>query len=272
MLSIRTNIASLDAQNNLSDTTNSLNTSLQRLSSGYRINSAGDDAAGLGISTKLEASIASYGQAVNNANDGVSIVQSTEAALNDTVNMITRLRELAMESASSGIGNSERAFVATEANSLLSEIDRIAAVSNYNGQSLLSGVSTLSFQVGIGNTANDRIAVSTVDATTSTMGISAIDLSTQTSAQNALTALDAALADVNTAQASLGAAGNRFQDAITTIQAFSQSLSAADSRIRDVDVAQETSNLAQAQIREQAGVSVLAQANQVPQLALKLIG
>ncbi len=271
-MSIRTNVASLDAQRNLSQTQLSLDQSMARLSSGYRITQAGDDAAGLGISTKLQAQIQSYNQAVRNANDGLSVIQTTEASLNQDSNILTRLRELAMESASDGIGDTERGYIQTEVNGLVAEIDRTAAVTKFNGTSLLSGSTTLDFQVGIDGTTNDVISFQTIAAASSDLGVSGLTMNTQATAQAALSTIDAAITAVSTSRATLGAAGNRFQSAISNIQAFSESLSAANSRIMDVDVAEETSAMARAQILQQAGVSVLAQANQMPQLALKLLG
>lgn len=271
-LSIRTNVASLEAQRNLSETQNALDTSMARLSSGYRITKAGDDAAGLGISTKLEAQIQSYNQAVRNANDGESVIQTTEASLDQTSNILTRLRELAMQSASDGIGNTERGYVQTEANALVAEVDRIAQVTKFNGTSLLNGAATLDFQVGVNGTTNDVISFQTIDATAATLGVSGLVVSDKASAQAALSTIDAAIVNVSTARSTLGAAGNRFDSAIANIQSFNEALTAADSRIRDVDVAAETSALARAQVLQQAGVSVLAQANQMPQLALKLLG
>ena len=272
-MSIRTNVASLNAQKNLSQSQNVLDSSLSRLSSGYRITKAGDDAAGLGISTKLEAQIRSYNQAVRNANDGLSVIQTSEAALNETSNILTRLRELAMQSASDGIGDTERGYIQTESDGLVSEIDRIAAVTKFNGTILLSGaVTALDFQVGVEGTTNDQISFSTIDVTAGALSISGLDLDDKVSARAALTLLDDAITAVSTNRSVLGAAGNRFQSAINNIQSFAESLSAANSRIKDVDVAEETSRMARAQILQQAGVSVLAQANQMPQLALKLLG
>jgi len=273
-MSIRTNVASLNAQRNLSTTQGTLDSSMSRLSSGYRITKAGDDAAGLGISTKLEAQIRSYNQAARNANDGISVIQTTEAALNETSNILTRMRELAMQSASDGIGDTERDYIQTETDQLLSEIDRIAAVTKFNGRELLSGTVTgLDFQVGVDGGADDRISFSTIDATTTELlGGTTLDVDDKTQAAAALTTIDQALVAVSTARAELGAVGNRFQSAINNIQSFAESLSAANSRIRDVDVAEETSRMARANILQQAGVSVLAQANQQPQLALKLLG
>jgi flagellin len=273
-LSIRTNVSSLNAQRNMYTTQLQLDSSLSRLSSGYRITKAGDDAAGLGISTNLEAQIRSYGQAVRNANDGLSLIQAAEAGLNESSNILSRLRELAMQSASDGVGSTERGYVKTEADALVAELDRVANVTEYNGTKLISGgtAATLDFQVGVRATTNDKISFTTLDATTSTLGVGTLGLDTKASAVAALATIDAALAKVSTARSTIGAAGNRFAETIASIQSMSEALSAANSRIRDVDVAEETSKLSRAQILAQAGVSVLAQANQMPQIALKLLG
>ncbi|MBL8918655.1 MAG: flagellin FliC [Myxococcaceae bacterium] len=273
-MSIRTNVSSLNAQRNMYQTQNQLDSSLSRLSSGYRITKAGDDAAGLGISVNLEAQIRSYNQGARNANDGISLIQTAEAALNEQSNMVTRLRELAMQSASDGIGNTERGYIQDEVAEQVAEIERVAQATEFNGQKLLDGsAATLDFQVGIRNVAaNDRITVTTVDATTATLGIAGLDLSSKANAQTALGTLDTALQTLSSARATLGAAGNRFTSAVASIQASSESLSAANSRIRDVDVAEETSRMARSQVLMQAGVSVLSQANQMPQVALKLLG
>ncbi|ABC81113.1 flagellin [Anaeromyxobacter dehalogenans] len=276
-LSIRTNLASLNAQRNLSSTQTSLESSMSRLSSGYRITRAGDDAAGLAISTKLEAQIRSYNQAARNANDGLSVIQTTEAALNETSNVLSRLRELAMQAASDGIGATERGYVQAEADQLRAEIDRIAAVTKYDGTPLLDGSGTaLGFQVGVESdpSGDDRIGFSTLDATAAALGLDAstLDFTTAAGARDALSTLDAALETISRSRADLGAVGNRFQSTIANIQSFAEALSAANSRIRDADVAEETSRLARANILQQAGVAVLAQANQAPQLALKLLG
>lgn len=273
--SIRTNVGSLDAQRNLFNTSNMLQDSFARLSSGFRITKAGDDAAGLGISVNLESQIRSFNQASRNAQDAQSVVATAEANLNQTTELLTRMRELAMQSASSGVGNTERGYIQTENAALISEIDRISAAAEFNGQALLnSAATTLTFQVGIRNVANnDQISIATVDATAATLGVSGIDLGSgnQTAAQTALGTIDTALQLVSTARASFGAAGNRLNSVIQTIQQSAESLSAANSRIRDVDVAEETSRMARTQVMQQAGVAVLAQANQAPQLALKLL-
>lgn len=274
MLSLISNINSLNAQNNFSKTEASLSSSLSKLSSGMRINTAMDDAAGLGISVNLESDVASYNQASRNANDGISVTQTAEGALNQTSSIITRLRELAMESASDGVSSTQRAYIQTEATQLTSEIDRIANDTTYNGTALLNSSSgSLTFQVGIGSsTTNDQIKVGLTDATSATLlGATALDFTTQTGAVAALGSLDTALNTVSNDRSNLGAIGNRLTDAVSTISTVSQNLSSADSRIRDVDVTSETSNMTRLSVLAQAGVAVLAQANQQPQVALKLL-
>jgi flagellin len=274
-LSIRTNVASLDAQRNLSQTQLSLDSSLSKLSSGFRITKAGDDAAGLGISTSLEAQYQSYNQAVRNANDGLSVGQSAEAGFNEISNILTRMRELAMQSASDGVTDSQRTnMIETERTQLSGELDRIANSTQFNGVNLLStGGTTLDFHVGIGSSAtNDVISVSSVDATQTGLGITGVKFDTKANAVSALDTIDKALNTLSADRATFGAVGNRLQSAINAVQTFAQATAAAESRIRDVDVAAETANMTRANILAQAGVSVLAQANQAPQLALKLLG
>ena len=272
--SIRTNVGSLNAQRNLFNSSSMLESSFSKLSSGFRITQAGDDAAGLGISVNLQAQIRSFNQGNRNAQDAQSLIQTAEANLNQTTELLTRMRELAMQSASSGVGNVERGYIQTENAALITEIDRIANAAEYNGQALLnSTAATLTFQIGIRNVAaNDRLSVTTVDATAVTLGVSTLDMTTQAGAQAALATIDAGISAVSLARATFGAAGNRLTSVIQSIQASSESLSAANSRIRDVDVAEETSKMARTQVMMQAGVSVLAQANQAPQIALKLLG
>ncbi len=274
-LSIRTNVASLDAQRNLSQTQLSLDASLSKLSSGYRITKAGDDAAGLGISTSLNAQYKSYNQAVRNANDGLSVGQSAEAGFNEISNILTRMRELAMQSASDGVTDSQRTnMIETERTQLSSEVDRISNSTQFNGVNLLSTTATtLDFHVGIGNSAtNDVISVKSVDTTQTGLGVQSLKFDTKANAVAALATIDTALSTLSTDRATFGAVGNRLQSAINAVQTFAQATAAADSRIRDVDVAAETANMTRANILAQAGVSVLAQANQLPQMALKLLG
>jgi flagellin len=272
-LSIKTNVSALDAQKNLMGTELDLNNSLAKLSSGFRITKAADDAAGLAISVNLGAQIKSYNQAVRNGNDALNVVQTADSSLNETQNILTRLRELASQSASSGVSNTERGYIQNEVTGLISEVDRIANATEYNGVALLNSAASLTFQVGIRNVAaNDQIVVTTADSTSSALAVGTLSLSTLTGAQAALGTIDSALQSVSSTRATLGAQANRFEKVINVATQSSVSLSAAQSRIRDVDVAEETSNMSRTQILMQAGVSVLSQANQMPQVALKLLG
>jgi len=272
-MSIKTNVSALDAQKNLMGTELDLNNSLAKLSSGFRITKASDDAAGLAISVNLGAQIKSYNQAVRNGNDALNVVQTADSSLNETQNILTRLRELASQSASSGVSNTERGYIQNEVSGLISEVDRIANATEYNGVSLLNSAAALTFQVGIRNVAaNDQIVVTTASATSTSLAVNSLSLSTLTGAQAALATIDSALQSVSSTRATLGAQANRFEKVINVATQSSVSLSAAQSRIRDVDVAEETSNMSRTQILMQAGVSVLAQANQMPQVALKLLG
>jgi flagellin len=272
-MSIKTNVSALDAQKNLMGTELDLNNSLAKLSSGFRITKAADDAAGLAISVNLGAQIKSYNQAVRNANDALNVVQTADSSLNETQNILTRLRELSSQSASSGVSNTERGYIQNEVDGLISEIDRIANATEYNGVSLINTSAQLTFQVGIRNVAaNDQIVVTTSSATAGSLGVNTLTLATLTGAQQALGLIDTALQSVSSTRATLGAQANRFEKVINVATVASVSLSSAKSRIMDVDVAEETSNMSRTQILMQAGVSVLSQANQLPQVALKLLG
>jgi len=272
-LSIRTNVASIDAQNNLSQTQDALTLTMDQLSSGDRITSAAVDAAGLGISTNLEAQISSYAQAGRNANDGVSLAQTAAGSLTQVANILTSLRNLAMEAASDGVGTAGRSDITTEAGQLGAELDRINATAEYNGNNFFANAGPQTFQVGIRGTANDVITVDTtgMDVSSTGLGVNGLLFDSNTDAQASITAIDTALTNVQGFQATLGAASNRLESAVNTIQAESQNLSAADSRIRDVDVASATSELSRQQVLSQAGIAVLAQANNTPQEALKLL-
>jgi flagellin len=279
-LRINTNLASLNAQRNLASTQAQLERSLDRLSSGLRITRAGDDAAGLAISESLRAQIRGLAQAQRNANDGVSVIQTAEGALNEISNILIRLRELAVQSASEGsVSNAERSFLQNEFSALQSEITRIAQSTKFGGRTLLDGSlsgtsNALTFQVGIFNdSAVDRIALSVGNATASGLQIQATDaaVSTVSSAQSALATIDSALSTVSTLRGNLGAAQNRLQSTINNLAVSLENLSGANSRIRDVDVAAETAALTRAQILQQAGVAVLAQANVTSQVALTLL-
>lgn len=276
-LSILTNVASLNAQRNLQGTQDALNNSISRLSSGLRINKAGDDAAGLGISESLKASVRSLTQAQRNANDGISMSQVAEGAMNEMQGIVSRMRELSVQAANSTLGATERGYIHTEFGQLSQEIDRISKVTNFNGQALLDGSAStgLTFQVGIYNSADDRISMSITKLNTSTLGSTAkitnTSLSTVTKAQAAIGVFDAAIKNLSQARAKVGASQNRMAVTISNLATSHENLSAANSRIRDVDVASETAMMTKMQILSQAGMAVLAQANQLPQAALSLL-
>jgi flagellin len=279
-ISVKTNIASISAQTNIRQTTKSLNQSIQNLASGQRINVAADDPAGLAISSKLRANIDSLQVASRNANDGISLLQTAEGSMNEVSGILTRMRELAMQSSTDTVGDSERAFVQQEFSALMEEIDRIANVTEFNGTQLLDGSATgLDFQVGIRDTANDRITVAIADMRSTALGtggggaaIGTAGVDSRANAQASLDIIDAAIQDVSAGRAGIGAAENRLQVTIANINVSRENLSAANSRIRDTDVAEESAAMTRASILMQAGVSVLAQANQTPQMALNLLG
>jgi flagellin len=275
-LRIATNVQSLAAQRYLSTNHEMQNRALEKLSSGNRINRAGDDAAGLAISENLKASIRSLKQATRNANDGISLVQVAEGSMNEISNILIRLRELSIQTASDTIGDTERGFVDKEVQHLKAEVDRIARNTEFNGTKLLDGTSPeLEVQVGIKNNAElDRFRfdtkelVTTVDA----LNLGTIDNNTKESSQNNLAMLDAAITHVNKNRASMGALQNRIFSTVNNNQIYQENLMTANSRIRDTDMAEETAELTKSNILTQANVSVLGQANANPQLALKLLG
>jgi len=272
-LTVNTNVGSLNAQRNLSQSQGALSKSMQRLSSGLRINSAKDDAAGLAISDRMTAQIRGLNQAVRNANDGISLAQTAEGALSETTNILQRMRELAVQSANGTNTTADRSSLDAEFTQLQSEIDRIATNTKFNGQVLLSGgfsATGMSFQVGAD--ANQTISVTIGGATLNKLGVSTNTVATASAAQSAITAIDTALSTVDTTRGALGAVQNRFESTISNLSNISENLSAARSRILDADIAAETSAMTKNNILQQAGVSILAQANQTPQLALSLLG
>jgi flagellin len=278
-LSIATNVTSLTAQRNLMRSTSALGTTFQRLSSGLRINSAKDDAAGMAISTRMTAQIRGLNQAVRNANDGISMMQVAEGALDETTNALQRIRELAVEAANDTMTSTDRAALQKEIDQLLSEIDRISTQTEFNNQVLLSGAWETSKVFQVGADPNQTIAV-TVDRTTTTSLLSmtgagvagAINVSTQGSANATLARIDRALDSVSDIRASLGAYQNRFEMVIANLSNVSENTSAARSRIVDADIAAESADLTRNSILQQAGTAILAQANQQPQIALQLLG
>jgi flagellin len=271
-LRINTNTASLNAQRNLMRTTEALQRSMERLSSGLRITRSSDDAAGLAISERFRAEVRSLQQAQRNANDGISLLQIAEGALNETSGLLIRMRELAIQSANGTLGAGERATLDNEFQDLIAEIDRIAAVTEFNGTLLLDGSApTVTFQVGANNSANDQISVTGVDATATGLGVNALDVTSVANAQGALATLDTAIDSVSALRAGFGTAQNRLESTIRSLAVAVENTSAAESRIRDVDVASETAILTRNQVLQQAGIAVLAQANVSTQSALALL-
>ena len=273
-LRVNTNVASMNAQRNLANSTTSLGGNYSRLSSGLRIATAADDAAGLGISERMRSDIRSFGVASRNAQDGISMVQTAEGALNEVSDLLGRMRELSMQSANGTLSDDDRATLDNEFQQVVSEIDRIAETTEFNGVKLLDGTNgDIAIQVGIGATTADQINVSATDASSSTLGITTGgSISTASTAQDMLSDIDDAIDAVNTTRGTLGAQQNRLGSTLRSLANVRENTSAAESRIRDVDVAMETADLTRNSILQQAATSVLAQANQQPQLALSLLG
>ncbi len=277
-ITVNTNIASLNAQRNLLSSQNDLNTSLQRLSTGLRINSARDDAAGLFISEQITADVRGINQAVRNAQDGISLGQVAEGALGEIANNLQRIREIAVQSANVTV--QDRTGLQQEVDQLTQEISRIIATSNFNGTDLLSGASTLTFQVGQDGAANNQVSITTTNLASSgsvaafnatLTATGTVNVSTAAAASGALASLDTSINNISSTRATFGAIQNRFEAVISNLSNTAENLTAARSRILDADFAAETANLTRSQIIQQAGVSVLAQANTLPQLALSLL-
>ena len=269
-LRVNTNIFSLNAQRNLNNVTSRLSGNFQRLSSGLRIASASDDAAGLGISERMRSSIRSLGAAGRNAQDGISLAQTAEGALNEVSSNLVRMRELAVQASNGTLNTTDRATIDDEFQALSTEIERIADTTTFNGVSLLNSTATIDIQVGLDS--GDTIGIDLQDVQEATLGIDSSDLTTSSNAGTALGALDTAINTVNGSRGELGASINRLQSAFRSISSSRENLSASESRIRDVDIASETADLTRNSIMQQAATSVLAQANAQPQLALNLLG
>jgi flagellin len=272
-LRVNTNIASVNAQRNVANVTTRLSRNYQRLSTGLRIASAADDSAGLAISERLRAQVRSLGQAARNANDTISLVQVGEGALNEVSNILIRLRELAIQSANGASSNQDRGTIKEEFDSLVNEINRIAQSTDFNGVKLLDGSSsTVSFQVGINSTPSvDVISVSLTPALVTSLGLSSVDVGSGGNTSTAIVAIDAAINSVSSLRGRFGAVQNRMQSTIANLGVAAESLQAAESRIRDVDVAFETAELTRNSIMQQASIAILAQANAQPQVALQLL-
>ena len=273
-LVIQTNVASLQAQKNLSTAQNSLGTSFNRLSSGNRINSAKDDAAGLAISESMKNQVRSFTVAERNANDAVSMAQTAEGALGEVSNILGRMRELAVQGSNGSLQSADRQYLKTEFTQMQAEVKRILTSTKFNNRQLLAKTSSgVAFQVGINNTADDRITVSFggVDLGSVASTDTTVSGATAAGSQKSIDTIDAALKTVSTARARFGAAMNRFEITTSNIQTARLNVAASASRIKDVDVAEETAALSKNQVLTQAATSVLSQANSSPQSALMLI-
>lgn len=272
-LRVNTNLFSLTAQRNLSEVSSRLQGNFQRLSSGLRIATAADDAAGLGISERLRAQIRSLDQAGRNTGDGISLVQTAEGALSETTSNLSRLRELAIEAANGTLNTGDRTALDNEFQDLIAEIDRVGTQTDFNGFNLFDGSAT-SLVIQVGTESGETISIDLSDATQTGLGLSGatFDLTSISNASAALATIDTAIDSVTSFRGDLGALQNRLSSAARTIASTRENLSAAESRIRDVDIARETADLTRNSILQQAAVSVLAQANVQPQIALTLLG
>ncbi|WP_434558106.1 flagellin domain-containing protein [Pseudomonas sp. Z4-20] len=280
-LTVNTNVTSLNVQKNLNKASDALSTSMTRLSSGLKINSAKDDAAGLQISTRMTSQIRGQTMAIKNANDGISIAQTAEGALQESTNILQRMRELAVQARNDSNGTEDRAALNKEFASMSNELTRIAKSTNLNGKNLIDGTAgTMTFQVGSNTGADNQITLTldsgfdaaSLSVDSATVQITGTDSATaEASMNNALTKIDAALAKINSSRADLGAAQNRMTSTISNLQNINENASAALGRVQDTDFASETAQLTKQQTLQQASTSVLAQANQLPSAVLKLL-
>ena len=270
---VSTNVSSLEAQRNLYKNQKALGASFERLSSGFRVNTAADDAAGLAVSESMKSKIRSFTVAERNAADGVSMAQTAEGALGEIHDILGRMRELGVQASNGSLSDTDRGYLNTEFGQLKNEITRIQGSTQFNGVNLIgSSASSVSFQIGLDNVANDQLSVSFGGLDLSAVTAAGNGVGTLATAQASLAISDTARGSVSNSRAGFGAVMNRLDIATANIQTMRLNLSAANSRIRDVDVADETARLSRNQVLTQAGVSMLAQANQLPQLAFGLIG
>ena len=271
-LTVRTNLSAMSAANSLSKTQNSLSNTLGRISSGMRINSAADDAAGLGVATQLTTQADSMEQAMRNANDGISIIQTAEGATNEVTNILNRMRELAVQSSSETLADGERVYINEEFDQLNQEIGRIAEVTEFNGVALANNTTTsIQVQVGIDNAASSQIQISLGDLRNTILGVGALDLSSSTGAQAAITAIDTAIDTVSSQRSTLGSVQNRLDSSLNSSTNYLESMRAAESQIMDADFAKESTEMSKFQIMQQAGVASLAQAKNINQAVLSLL-
>jgi flagellin len=276
-LSLKTNVGSLNTQRNVNRAGRELNNNISRLSSGLKINSAADDAAGSAVAAGLSAQIGGFEQAAQNANDAVAVLATAEGAYNSISDILVRMRELSVQGASDTLTDTERGYLNTEFGDLISEIDRISDVTEYNGIQLLDGTAgdgagAMVFQVGTRNTANDQIGITLTDQDATALGVNAATVGTLAGSQAAITTIDAAIDLLATDRATLGATQNQLTIAVDNLATTTENLSAALSGIQDTDIAAESAEFTKNNVLMQAGISMMSQANAVPNLALRLLG
>jgi len=276
-LAISTNVSSINAQRNLLRTGRMLNQAITRLSSGLKINSASDDAAGIAVSEGLRAQIRGFEQAIENANDGIAILQTAEGSYNSVSDLLIRMRELAVQSANDSLTNKERLYLDTEFEDLTTEITRVSNVAEYNGVLLLDGTAgdgagNMVFQVGTRNTLNDQIGITLGSQSAVTLGVDVLDINTLGTAQTSITEIDDALDTLAQDRATIGSKINELTAAVDNLSLTVENLSTANSQIRDADIARESASFTKHNVLMQSGISMLSQANTVPQMALKLLG
>jgi flagellin len=272
-LTVNTNLSAMSAANSLNATQGRLSLTLARVSSGLRVTKAADDAAGSAVASNLNTTARSGRQANRNANDGVSVIQTAESATKEVLNILDRLRELSVQSASDTLGNDERAYIQAETEQLVDEVDRIAESSEFNGIKLANGDNTtLTVQVGVDGSSDSRIDITLGDLGQSTLGVQALILSTAAGARLAIGTLDTAIDSVNKVRANYGAVQNRMESSIRNMSTYVESLSAASSQIVDADYAHETAEMSRLQVMQQAGVAALSQAKGINQSVLSLLG
>ena len=280
-LTVRTNIASIRASNRLNSTQNSLTSSLERISSGLRVNRAADDAAGMSVASRMESDNTSLKQAIRNANDGISMIQTAEGGLNEIYNILVRMRELSVQASNETYNSGDRALVNTEFLQLAGEIKRVASIANFNRANILNATTTFTLQIGINNNSDNKltIALSQIAATYSALelngatnhNIATSGITTITRAASAIDVIDGALKLVNTRRSRLGAFQNRLENALNEATNYSENLASSASQIMDVDYASESASMTRFQIMQQAGVAALGQAKAIPQSVISLL-
>ena len=277
-MAINTNIASINATRNMTSTGRGLNNSIQRLSSGLKINSASDDAAGMAVSEGLTAQVRGFQQGMENANEAIALLQTAEGSYNSISDIMIRMRELAVQAASDTLTDKERAYLNTEFEDLTNEITRISDVAEYNGIQLLTGTSgaaadgDMVFQVGTRNTVNDQIKITLKDQDSTALGIEALGVDNLANSQAAIATIDTALDQLATDRATLGSKVNELTSSVDNLATTIENLSAANSQIKDADLAKESADFTKHQVLMQSGVAMLSQANGISQMALRLLG